>query len=374
MYKFYRKSKISQARLGTLTTKHGKISTPFFMPIATKATVKALTIEEIKKLKSQILLSNTYHLYLRPGIGLLKQAKGLHKFMDWQGPILTDSGGYQVFSLAGTKNRSNKSLVKIKPNGVEFSSHLDGSKHIFTPKKVLEIQNIIGSDIMMILDVCTKNPATKVQASKDLELTHKWARMAKQEIKKCKYKNQLCFAIIQGSTYKDLRLESARGLVDLDFDGYAIGGLAVGETHQEMYQVLDYTVPELPTGKPRYLMGVGRPENIIEAVKKGIDMFDCVIPTREARHGRLYIFEKNDISRKNFYQTMNILNRKYANDFSPINKQSSFAELRNYSRSYLHHLFRVHEPLSIRLATLQNLEFYLQLMQSIRNNIRLGKL
>lgn len=369
MYSIYKKSAISQARRGRLQTKHGQIETPFFMPIATRGAVKTLTVQDLKMLEPQIILSNTYHLYLRPGLDVLKQAPGLHRFMNWSGPILTDSGGFQVFSLSGTKSRQGN-LVKIKPEGVEFASHIDGSRHFFTPEKVLEIQKIIGSDIAMLLDVCTANPAQFSQAEKDLQLTLAWAERS------CLVKDsaQQTFAIVQGSTYKDLRIKSARELVRMDWDGYAIGGLAVGETDQEMYEVLDYTVPELPEGKPRYLMGVGRPENIIEAVKRGVDMFDCVIPTREARHGRLYVWDTDDISKFSFYKTITITNQEYKIDFSPINKDSVFPELKEYSLAYLNHLFSVAEPLAQRLATLNNLEFYLNLMKKIRAGISSGVL
>jgi len=367
MYSIYKKSANSQARCGKLQTKHGEINTPFFMPIATKGAVKTLTIQDINRLSPQILLSNTYHLYLKPGLDVLGKSTGLHKFINWPGPILTDSGGFQVFSLSGTKSRKGN-LVKVKSGGVEFSSHIDGSRHFFSPEKVLEIQKIIGSDIAMLLDVCTANPAEFSQAEKDVALTLAWAGISQ----KYRNKEQLTFAIVQGSTYKDLRIKCARNLKEMGWDGYAIGGLAVGETDKEMYEVLDYTVPELPEDKPRYLMGVGRPENIIEAVKRGVDMFDCVIPTREARHGRLYIWQSDDITGPNFYKTIIVTNQEYKFNFSSINKDSTLAELREYSLAYLNHLFSVGEPLAQRLATLNNLEFYLQLMRRIRENIIQG--
>lgn len=369
MYTIYNKSGNSQARSGSLKTKRGEISTPFFMPIATKAAVKTLTFEDIKKLEPQILLSNTYHLYLKPGLKILKNASGLHNFMNWPGPILTDSGGFQVFSLAGTKTRKGN-LVKIKNDGVEFSSHIDGSRHFFTPEKVLEIQKVIGSDIAMILDVCTANPATHEQAAKDLELTLAWAKKSFR----AKNQDQQTFAIVQGSTFKDLRIKSAKELVKFDWDGFAVGGLAVGESEQEMYEVLDYTVPELPENKPRYLMGVGKPENIVEAVRRGIDMFDCVIPTREARHGRLYLRESDDITQENFYKTISITNQEFQTDFSPINIRSDLTELKSYTKAYLNHLFSTGEPLAQRIATMNNLEFYLDLMIKIRLSIEEGNL
>ncbi|MFA6227994.1 MAG: tRNA guanosine(34) transglycosylase Tgt [Patescibacteria group bacterium] len=395
-FKLLKKSKKSQARLGKLKTAHGIIKTPFFMPIATKGAVKNLTAADVKDLGSPILLSNTYHLYLTPGREVLSAAGGLHKFMDWRGAILTDSGGFQVFSLS--------KIRKILPQGVEFRSHLDGSKHILTPKSVLDIQKTIGSDIAMILDVCPPSTAKHQEIKEAVEITTKWAKEAARTIKsrKSRSKNQdkqLYFAIVQGGVYRDLREQSLQDLVKLDFDGYAVGGLAVGETNKEMYEVLDYLAPQLPAGKPRYLMGVGTPENIIEAVKKGIDMFDCVIPTREARHGRLYVwpdmslregcnhptkqslkkyqrglqdcfaslrFARND----EWYQTINITNSKYKHDFSPINGSN----LKKYSKAYLHHLFKTGEPLAMRLATLNNLDFYLRLMEGIRRQIKKGNL
>ncbi|MFA5047709.1 MAG: tRNA guanosine(34) transglycosylase Tgt [Patescibacteria group bacterium] len=366
MFKLIKRSKKTQARLGELITAHGKIATPFFMPIATKAAVKNLTADELKELGAQIVLSNTYHLYLTPGTEVMKKAGGLHKFMDWPGPILTDSGGFQVFSLS--------KIRKILPGGIEFSSHLDGSKHILTPKKVLDIQKIIGSDIAMILDVCPSSRAPQKEVAEAVEITTKWAKISKRQVKSSKSKVQsLFFAIVQGGLYKDLRLKSLGDLVKLNFDGYAIGGLAVGETKEEMYGVLDYLTKEMPENKPRYLMGVGTPENIFEAIKRGVDMFDCVIPTREARHGRLYVTKgKTSVlqpGKKNLvYETINITNARYKNDFLSINNTN----LRKYSRAYLHHLFKTGEPLAMRLATLNNLDFYLSLMKSMREAIKIG--
>ncbi|MFA6594543.1 MAG: tRNA guanosine(34) transglycosylase Tgt [Candidatus Buchananbacteria bacterium] len=429
-FKLSKKSKKSQARLGKLKTAHGIIKTPFFMPIATKGAVKNLTAADVRQLGSPILLSNTYHLYLTPGREVLSAAGGLHKFMDWRGAILTDSGGFQVFSLA--------KIRKILPQGVEFRSHLDGSKHILTPKSVLDIQKVIGSDIAMILDVCPPSTAKHQEVKEAVEITTKWAKEAAKVVKsrKSRSKNQdkqLYFAIVQGGVYRDLREQSLNDLVKLNFDGYAVGGLAVGETNKEMYGVLDYLAPQLPADKPRYLMGVGTPENIIEAVKRGIDMFDCVIPTREARHGRLYLFKQVSLlssssrtlptgsqgrgfinknlykkhwipayagmteekagmteekagmteekagmteekagmtEEADFYETINITNAKYKNDFSPINNTN----LKNFSKAYLHHLFKTGEPLAMRLATLNNLDFYLRLMETIRRQIKNGKL
>ena len=376
-FSLFKTSKISKARLGTLRTAHGSIATPFFMPIATRGSVKTLSSEEISALKPQIILANTYHLFLRPGLEILKKAGGLHKFMNWSGPILTDSGGFQVFSLSDKSSRTDKvSLVKLSKEGAEFRSVYDGSKHVFTPEKVLEIQNVIGSDIRMVLDVCSPSKCDKDRASKDLALTLAWAKTAAEKNKRLKNRKHLLFGIVQGALYPDLRAESAKNLVALDFDGYSIGGLAVGETPTEMYQVLDYTTPLLPAEKPRYLMGVGYPEQIVEAVKRGVDMFDCVIPSREARHGRLYFFnnKKTGLNGKDFYYTINIKGEKFSHDNSSINALSKFPLLRKNSKAYLRHLLNVGEPLALRLATLNNLEFYLLLMTKIRAAIKEGKL
>ena len=359
-FKVLHESAKSQARVGELKTKHGVVKTPFFMPIATRGSVKALLADDLRKLDAQIVLANTYHLFLKPGLKVLKKAGGLHRFMDWTGPILTDSGGYQVFSLRDKNNREG--LVKLTGQGVEFKSVYDGSRHLFTPKKVLDIQKVIASDIRMVLDVCSPARSSKERAAKDLELTLDWARKSRRQ-----KTAGLLFGIIQGALFKDLRLKSVAELVKLKFDGYAIGGLAVGESARQMYEVLDYTVPELPKNKPRYLMGVGYPEQISEAVKRGVDMFDCVIPTREARHGRLYL------SSAKGYLAINIKSRKFANDSSMINAKSALKELRSYSKAYLRHLFSVGEPLALRLATLNNLEFYLKLMSDIRREIKLNK-
>lgn len=392
MFKILKQSNKSSARLGRLQTKSGVIETPFFMPIATKGSIKALTSEDVRDLDAQILLSNTYHLYLQPGLKVLKKFGGLHKFMNWSGPILTDSGGYQVFSLSA-KTRQENSLRKITSKGVEFQSFLDGSKHMFTPEKVQETQDVIGSDIKMVLDVCSPYPCSKIQAKKDIKITHDWAE------KSLKYHNvgtgldlskkrailespshSLLFAIVQGSVYKDLRIQSAKTLVKIGekfsaqggpasgWDGYAIGGLAVGEPAAEMYEMLDVVLPELPSDKPRYLMGVGKPEQIIQAIKKGADMFDCVIPTREARHGRLYV--KSGA----FYKIVNINNAKYKNITQPLDKKCTCPLCQNYSAGYLQHLFKAQEPLALRLATLHNLKFFLDFFKQIRLNIQAEKI
>jgi len=351
-------------------TAHGAIDTPFFMPIATKASVKAIDSFDLENLGAQIILSNTYHLLLRPGVEIIKKSGGLHKFMNWKRAVLTDSGGFQIFSLA--KQR------KITEEGAIFRSHIDGKQFLLTPELALKVQKDLGSDIAMVLDICTPYPCSRDYAREAVELTTEWARRSKkQKTKKQRSKEakkQLIFGIVQGSVYKDMRLKSARELVDLDFDGYAIGGLAVGEPREKMYEVLNYAVPELPENKPRYLMGVGQPEEIIEAVKRGIDMFDCVLPTRNARHGLLYVRSPSaGATSALFYKTLHITNKKFKKDFSPIDKNCSCHACQNYARAYLRHLFIAEEPLALRLATIHNVNFYLELMRRIRNEIRSGK-
>ncbi|OJI07874.1 hypothetical protein BK004_00330 [bacterium CG10_46_32] len=376
MFQIKKQSKRSLARTGVLKTPHGSIQTPFFMPIATKGAVKSLTGDDIRRLKAQIILSNTYHQLLRPGLSILKKAGGLHTFMDWSGPLLTDSGGFQVFSLA--------KIRKILLDGVRFRSHIDGTEFLFTPKKALEIQEVIGSDIRMILDVCPPYPCTRKEAEKAVDLTTAWAAVSLRGAKRRGNLNgALLFAIVQGSVHRDLRIKSARELVGMNFDGYAIGGLAVGEPFEKALEVLSYVVPELPQNKPRYVMGMGYPEQIVEAVKKGIDMFDCVIPTREARHGRLYFWKNNRHPERSSsgaegssfkYTSTSITNARFAKDFSPINAASHIKELKVYTKAYVHHLFRTQEPLAIRLATLNNVDFYLELMRRMRSEISSGKM
>ena len=407
MFKIIKKSMISQARLGTLNTANGRLRTPFFMPVATQGTVKHITTQEMRNLDAQILLANTYHLMLKPGEKLIKKAGGLHKFMNWQKPILTDSGGFQIFSLADTKNRSGESLVKLSKNGVRFKSYIDGKEFYLTPEKALKTQLDLGVDIAVCLDECAALPAKREYIEKSVELTTHWARKTKDYYNKIQGKKPLLFCVIQGGLDKELRLKSLEDLIEAGFsapggpvsgwDGYNIGGLSVGETSQEMYGVLDYLVPEMPADKPRYLMGVGYPENIIEAVKRGVDMFDCVIPTREGRHGRLFLnchseaksrripskiginrgilrSAQDDKRKIEFYRTININKAEFKKDFSPINKDSKLPELREYSKAYLHYLFKIKEPLGMRLASLNNLEFYLSLMEKIRQSIRDGTL
>ena len=365
-FKVIKKSKDSSARTGEIKTKHGIIKTPCFMPIATCGSVKSLDSIEMKKIGAQIILGNTYHLYLRPSDRLVKKLGGLHKFMNWDKPILTDSGGYQVFSLA--------KMRKITEHGAEFKSHIDGSFHLLTPERSIEIQENLGSDIIMVLDECAPYPATKKYIKESLELTTRWAARCKKYFNK---KNKsLLFGIIQGGTYKDLREESAEQLLKIGFDGYAIGGVSVGEPSEKMFQAVDWTVPFLPEDKPRYLMGVGKPEEIVGAVAKGIDMFDCVIPTRNARHGTLYKFKTKskklkvaEKQNKDFYEILHITNEKFKFDKKPIDKNCKCFTCQNYSRAYLRHLFVSGELLALRLASIHNIYFYLEMMKRIRNTI-----
>lgn len=403
--KIIKQSTKSQARAGELVTAHGKVPTPFFMPIATRAAVKSLDIEDIKQLGVFILLSNTFHLFSRPGLEVIKKAGGLHKFMSWSGPILTDSGGYQLFSLAaknklkvnphhpptgggGAKLLNERAEqdydVEITEDGAEFRDLKSGAKIFFTPEKVLEIQKILGSDIAMVLDVCAPYPISHQGAKEAMELTTQWARRARAARVKSdplagglKVKS-LLFGIIQGSVYQDLREQSARDLVDLDFDGYAIGGVSVGESWPEKKKVLQWVMPFLPKEKPRYLMGLGQPEEIVAAVKQGVDMFDCVLPTRNARHGYLYSWrsKKSPLhppllkgERGKFYEIIRITNEKYKKDFRPLDPACDCLTCKNYTRAYLRHLFVVNEPLAIRLATIHNLNFYLGLMRRLREEI-----
>ncbi len=368
-----KKNKNSEARLGKLKTGHGTIQTPCFMPIATSGSIKSLDSVEAEKIGAEIILGNTYHLFLRPGDKLIKKLGDLHGFMNWNRPILTDSGGYQVFSLS--------KMRKITEEGVKFQSHLDGSHHMLTPERSIEIQLNLGSDIIMVLDECAPYPATKEYIKGSLEMTSRWAKRCldhfnERQKKKAGKKNKpLLFCIIQGGTYKDLREESAKQLLELDFDGYAIGGVSVGEPSEKMSDVVDWTAPLLPEKKPRYLMGVGKPEEIVSSVARGIDMFDCVIPSRNARHGTLYRFktknEKIKINRScdGFYEILRITNKKFKADKGPIDKNCGCFTCRNYSRAYLRHLFISGELLGLRLATIHNIFFYLELMKKIRNSI-----
>jgi len=355
IFKITHSSKKSSARTGVLKTQHGKIETPFFMPIATYGAVKTQSSDEIKDLPNNILLSNTYHLYIRPGIDILEEAGGLHKFMNWNQIILTDSGGYQIYSLQGMR--------KITDDGVTFQSHLDGSKHHFTPEKVVDIQRSIGSDIMMMLDVCPPGDANKKKWVEALNLTTKWAHRAKKhydETEPLYGHRQIISPIVQGGTDLILREQSALELIDINCDMYAIGGLAVGEPKEEMLKVVHFMDTVLPKEKPRYLMGVGTPADLVESVLNGVDMFDCVIPTRNARNSQLFSFDGK----------INIRNAKYKNDFSPIDENNFSLISNKYSKAYLHHLFKTNEILGLRIATEHNLKFYIHLMQVVREKIK----
>lgn len=382
-YKIIKKSRKTKARLGILETAHGKIKTPFFMPVATQGTVKQVSAEDMRRLRAQILLSNTYHLMLRPGEKFIKKNGGLHRFMDWHGPILTDSGGFQVFSLAKGRSKSGKSLVRLTPDGTFFKSYVDGQEYYLTPERSLDIQCDLGVDIAVCLDECVALPAKREYVEQSIDLTTAWAYKTLVHRKKIMNKNKkvpLVHCVIQGGLDRDLRMKSLRDLTAVaekfgGWDGYNIGGLSVGETPEEMYKVLDYLVPEIEEDKPRYLMGVGYPDNIVEGVKRGIDMFDCVIPTREGRHGRLFLWNKNpDLNKKNFFKTISITNSKFIADSTPIKADSKLPELRNLSKAYLNYLFKIKEPLGARLASLNNLEFYLELTEKIRTDIKKGEL
>ena len=358
MLKFFVSSKDKKARAGYFETGHGVVETPVFMPVGTQGTVKAVNQKYLEEIKTQIVLSNTYHLYLRPGTEVLEKAGGLHRFMNWQKPILTDSGGFQVFSLS--------ELRKVKQDGVEFKSHLDGSAHFFTPEKVVAIQGSIGSDIIMVLDECTPYPCEYEYALNSAKLTSSWALMSKEAFEKSVPlygHKQFMFGIIQGSVYKDIRELSAKDIAKLDFDGYAIGGLAVGEPVDIMYEMVDYTTSLMPENKPRYLMGVGRPENLLEAVERGVDMFDCVMPTRNGRNA--YLFTSKGI--------LSMRNAKYKDDFSEIDKQCDCYTCKNFSKAYLRHLFIAGEILALELASIHNLNFYLSLMRTAREKIIEGR-
>ena len=335
----------SGARLGVLHTPHGDIPTPIYMPVGTSACVKAMTPREMKEIGTKILLSNTYHLHLRPGEDLIREAGGLHRFMGWDGPILTDSGGFQVFSLAGIR--------KIEEKGVTFRSHLDGSKQFIGPEESMDIQQALGSDICMAFDVCTAYPCDWETAKKNMETTHRWAERCKAHHTR---EDQALFGIVQGAFFKDLRIESAKALADMDFIGYGIGGLSVGEPKPMMYEMLDEIRPYMPENKPRYLMGVGTPDCFLEGVIRGVDMFDCVLATRIARNGT--VFTKHG--------RMVIRNAEYAHDFRPIEEDCDCYACRNHTRAYIRHLLKTGEITGGRLASIHNLRFLLRMMEDIR--------
>ena len=358
-FKLTAKDPLSKARAGEITTDHGTIQTPIFMPVGTAGTVKAVHQHELKNdIKAQIILGNTYHLYLRPGLNTIESAGGLHRFNGWEGPILTDSGGYQVYSLTEVR--------KIKEEGVTFRSHIDGSKHLFTPENVMDTQRTIGADIIMAFDECTPYPCEYMYAKKSIEMTHRWLKRCCERFDSTEPKygySQTLFPIVQGSVYKDLRMKSAEVIASFEREGNAIGGLSVGEPAEEMYAMTEIVCDILPEQKPRYLMGVGTPVNVLENIALGIDMFDCVMPTRNARNGML--FTKNGI--------INIKNEKWKNDFSAIEPDSDLFADTAYTKAYLRHLIHSGEMLGAQIATLHNLHFYLWLVKEAREKIIAGE-
>lgn len=345
------RDKGSAARLGELRTGHGTINTPVFMPVGTQATVKTMTPHEVREAGAGLILGNTYHLYLRPGHGLIERFGGLHSFMNWDGAILTDSGGYQVFSLSG--------LRKIKEDGVWFSSHIDGSRHFFSPEKVMEIQMALGSDIAMVLDECMPFNSDRSYAVKSAKMSTRWAERCKAAHTR---DDQALFGIVQGAGFEDIRVGMAAELAAIGFDGYAVGGLSVGESKPEMYKVLSYTLPALPEDRPRYLMGVGSPDAMLEAVSMGIDMFDCVLPTRIARNGTIFTDEGRFIIR----------DAGSAEDERPIDTGCDCYACRNFSRAYIRHLLKAGEVLGIRLTTMHNVRFMMRFMQRMRDSLAEG--
>ena len=343
-----------RARLGKIKTDHGTIETPIFMPVGTVGSVKGISKEDLDHCGAQIILGNTYHLYLRPGTEVIEPMGGLHKFIAWERPMLTDSGGFQFFSLA--------KLAKFTDEGVSFQSHIDGSRHFFSPEKAVEIQMVLGSDIMMSLDWCMGHPATEAQTLEALKKTTAWAKRGFDFWKEAGGKNNL-FGIVQGGMYKNFRTLSAEQITAIDFPGFAIGGLSVGEPTEVMYEMADHTLPLLPQDKPRYIMGVGTPENLVTLAGMGCDMFDCVMPSRNARNGQLFTATG----------TINIPNAKYKTDDRPIDESCSCYTCRNYTRAYLRHLYKSRELLSYRLNTIHNLYYYLDLMAKIRHAIQQGR-
>ncbi len=344
----------TKARAGFFETAHGVIQTPVFMPVGTQGTVKGMSPDELEDINVQMILGNTYHLFLRPGDDLVREAGGLHAFSGWRRPILTDSGGYQVFSLA--------TLRKVTDEGVRFQSHIDGSHHVFTPEKAIDIQRNLGTDVMMVLDECVGYPSTLADATKAHERTLRWAERCQVRFTQTEPPHglpQSLFAIVQGSVFDSIRRSSAESLVAADFDGYAIGGLAVGEPRSAMLEMTDLCTDSLPESKPRYLMGVGKPHDILDSIALGVDMFDCVIPTRNGRNGTVYTWQGK----------MNIRNQQYEHDFLPIDKTCPCPACQTFSRAYIRHLFQANEILGLRLATLHNLCFYTQLIEKARKAI-----
>lgn len=341
-----KKSSNTKARTATLQTPHGTVKTPMFMPVGTLATVKHVAPEDLKKIKSQVVLSNTYHLWLRPGEEVVKQAGGLHRFMNYDGPILTDSGGFQVFSLS--------QIRKIEEEGVHFRNHLNGDKLFLSPEKAIQIQNDLGADIIMSFDECPPYPATHEYMKDSIERTLRWAKRGKEAHQRPH--DQALFGIVQGGAFEDLREAHAKALVAMDFPGYSIGGTSVGEPKDVMNKMIDYTIKHLPEDKPRYLMGVGSVNSIFEGVERGVDMFDCVLPTRNARHGAMMTSEGR----------INIKNKQYEFDFGPLDPECDCEACTNYSRAYLRHLYRTNEGLGLRLLSIHNLRYLLKLMEDIR--------
>ncbi|UJF28233.1 tRNA guanosine(34) transglycosylase Tgt [Planococcus sp. 107-1] len=353
-YEHIKTCKQTGARLGIVHTPHGSFETPAFMPVGTQATVKTMSPEELKAMNAGIILSNTYHLWLRPGNDVIKEAGGLHKFMNWDRPILTDSGGFQVFSLSEFRN--------IKEEGVHFRNHMNGDKLFLSPEKAMEIQNDLGSDIMMAFDECPPYPASHEYMKSSVERTSRWAERCLEA--HARKNDQGLFGIVQGGEYEDLRQQSARDLVSLDFPGYAIGGLSVGEPKDVMNRALEFTTPLLPENKPRYLMGVGSPDSLIDGAIRGIDMFDCVLPTRIARNGTLMTSTGR----------LNVKNAAFKRDFGPIDEKCDCYTCTNYTRAYVHHLIRTDETFGIRLTSYHNLHFLLNLMEQVRQAIREDRL
>ncbi len=356
-FEILKKSRKSKARVGKLHTPHGVVNTPAFLPVGTQGTVKTMSPRNLEEVGAEMILCNTYHLLLRPGSELIREAGGLHKFMNWDKPILTDSGGFQVFSLAHMR--------KVRDDGVEFTSHVDGTKHFLTPEKVLEVQAAFGSDIMMPLDECTPYPCDKKLVKEAVERTTKWARESKSKLQNPKSKINpksqipILFGIVQGGTYKDLRKQSAEEIAAIDFPGYAIGGLSVGEPQAEMFEMLDAVTDILPDDKPRHLMGVGFAQDILGAVKLGADIFDCVIPTRLARHGSFLTYEGK----------VSIRLAKFEKDFTPIDPECDCYACKNFSKAYIRHLFWAREILAMQLLTTHNLRFYMRMLEKVRKDI-----
>ena len=350
----------SKARRGRLTSAHGEIDTPAFMPVGTQGSVKGVSPRELRELHAQIILGNTYHLFVRPGLDVIKHFGGLHNFMNWNGPILTDSGGYQIFSLA--------KLRKITEEGVEFQNHIDGARAFISPEIAMEIQVLLGSDIAMALDECVPYPCEYDYAAQSAEMTTRWAKRCREqnrrngEAAKRRFADSMLFGIVQGATFEDLRKESAQAIVDLDFDGYAIGGVSVGEPEEEMMRAVEWTEPVLPENKPRYTMGLGTPPQLLELIARGMDMFDCVLPTRLARNGTAFTATG----------TVNLKNAEFILDKNPIEKNCACDACREFSRGYIRHLIKAEEILGIRLITLHNLHFYLNLMNQARAEIEKG--